>query len=373
LKSLTVLEIDELVYLDEMSILIARSQNCLKELRVGLARHAQTMDWAANWEGEDSYQVDYSTTWSIASKISEKRLQGVLGVLVGRVYNLRNNAETARQERTLKRSSEELASGLLASEASPGSPQAQSLAEMSSEERISTDSLPPAFQNLLTSNMEPKAIPLRPSRKLPNESRKNGPYIEGMLKLETLELERVPLSIQILQKAFDWTCLTSLTLLNCQGHERLWKLLKSKYSPFTKPSSPVSQTPRRYSFNSSPHYGLNIKKIHTNTVSFAFLAFVKETLAPNTLETLFLQDIWGTPVTIRSIFRDAIRRHRSSLQRLLIDSGAEIAGSFPDEPAGNRWRKWRLNRKIVAYITSPKMHNLRELAVSLDYSDWVRT
>ena len=54
LKSVTVLEVDELPYLDELSILIARSQDRLKELRVGIARHAQNMDWAANWKAKAS-------------------------------------------------------------------------------------------------------------------------------------------------------------------------------------------------------------------------------------------------------------------------------------------------------------------------------
>src|SRR5262249_1169180 len=36
------------------------------------------------------------STWPIINRIGEKRLGGVLGVLVGRVYNLRNNADTQK-------------------------------------------------------------------------------------------------------------------------------------------------------------------------------------------------------------------------------------------------------------------------------------
>jgi hypothetical protein len=369
LKSLNVLEIDELVYLDEMSILIARSQHSLKELRIGLARHVQGMDWAANWDQDELHQVDYSTTWSIASNIGDKRLQGPLGVLVGRVYNLKNNSETFRQERALRAVSDDLTSTLTMLETAQGAPRSQSLIETSTDDVFSRDSLPPAFRNLLSSTAEPKVLPLRPSRKLPNESRKNGHYADGVLQLETLELERVPLSIKVLEKAFDWTSLTCLTLLNCQGHERLWNLLKTKYAP--KPMTAELPSPRRTSISYTPQYKLNIKKIHTNAVSESFLGFVRETLAPNSLHTLFLQDTWGSTVSVKAIFRDAIRRHSRSLQRLLIDSGAEINSNFPDEPPSNRWRKWRLTRKIVAYLTSSKMRSLRELAVSLDYSDWV--
>jgi len=97
--------------------------------------------------------------------------------------------------------------------------------------------------------------------------------------------------------------------------------------------------------------------------------FIKETLAPNSLEVLFLQDGWGTTVSIKTIFTNAIRRHRASLKKLLIDSDDDSMGDFPD-PNAPRWHDWRLNRIIVDYITSGKMVNLRELAVNLDYADW---
>jgi hypothetical protein len=209
-----------------------------------------------------------------------------------------------------------------------------------------------------------KTIPIRPSRPLRSDDSKNGPYLDGILKLETLKLERVPLSIPVLKRAFDWQTLTCLTLLRCHGHDRLWKFLKTHFKP-------VAEFDSGRTGSKSTQYCLNIKKIHTNTVSMALLSFIRETLAPNSLETLFLQEAWRSPVGINAIFNCAIRRHRGSLKCLLIDSGDDHLGDGILEPNVNRWRKWKLTRRIVAYLTSGKMHKLRELAVSLDYADWV--
>ena len=69
-------------------------------------------------------------------------------------------------------------------------------------------------------------------------------------------------------------------------------------------------------------YKLNIRRLHTDTVSRPLLAFIKDTLAPDSLEWLFLQETnaYKSHVTIDEIYRSAIRRHRQSLRKLLIDS-----------------------------------------------------
>lgn len=89
LKSLSVLDIDELAYLDEMSILIAKSQKKLRELRVGIASKAAQKDFALPWDGPSLQQVDHDAKWPSASTIGDKRLGGVLGVLFGRVFDIR--------------------------------------------------------------------------------------------------------------------------------------------------------------------------------------------------------------------------------------------------------------------------------------------
>jgi hypothetical protein len=89
LKSLSVLDIDELDYLDEMSVLIAKSKDSLRELRVGISNKAVSRDFAFAWDGPDLHQVDHKAKWPGASTIGKKRLGGVLGVLVGRVFDIR--------------------------------------------------------------------------------------------------------------------------------------------------------------------------------------------------------------------------------------------------------------------------------------------
>jgi hypothetical protein len=115
--------------------------------------------------------------------------------------------------------------------------------------------------------------------------------LDGKLRLQTLELERVPLSVAVLQKAFDWSVLSNLTILDCAQHDRLWVMLRRHFQP--SPLGPASSSKHGVSLQ----YHLNLKKVHTDAASPALIAFLKETLAPNTLETLFLQDRKRTSTT----------------------------------------------------------------------------
>jgi hypothetical protein len=108
--------------------------------------------------------------------------------------------------------------------------------------------------------------------------------LDGKLKLQTLELERIPLSVAVLQKAFDWSILTNLTILDCAQHANLWLMLRRHFQPTALGISHASK------HGANVQYHLNLKKIHTDAASPALISFLKETLAPNTLETLFLQD-----------------------------------------------------------------------------------
>lgn len=90
LKSLTVLDIDDFSYLDEMSFLIERSVSQLRELQVGISVQASRVDdFAHLWEGAFLQQVDHEAKWPGENRISSTRLGGVLGVLVGRIYDSR--------------------------------------------------------------------------------------------------------------------------------------------------------------------------------------------------------------------------------------------------------------------------------------------
>lgn len=221
-----------------------------------------------------------------------------------------------------------------------------------------------------------KAITLCPTASPTSEEQKQ-------LRLEVLELETVFLSVPSLLNAIDWSVLTTLTLLHCDNHEQLWKAFRRTFAPrMTSLTSPdVSKPLSRRKISPSARitlaseYRLNLRRIHTDTVSSALIHFLKETLAPNSLEWLFLQDggvvsseqsrvrePYASTVTVDQIFRGPLRRHRCSLKKLMIDSAG--LGS-------TRWRKWKVDREVLTYIVSGKMGALREVAFCLDYKDWV--
>ncbi|KAF2658045.1 F-box domain-containing protein [Lophiostoma macrostomum CBS 122681] len=414
LKSLSVLDIDELPYLDEMSILIARSQRKLRELRVGIAPHAQQRDWVTAWEGDGIQQVDYSSASTAGSSISEKRLGGVLGILVGRVHNMRQTEETpgrtAKVSEVGARPTDATSGKLEASGALPvvaplhvqhdrdsdlPEHHPESVAESgTAQEGVSligenqpaipdhvahVGSNTPALES---NHFAHKPLPYRTSKIAGHgdsdavtgkASKPSEPVLNGTLRLEVLELERVPLSVPVLLKAFDWTLLSTLTLLHCNNHEQLWKSLRRTYTPRSPyPAGSPSSSSKAYkaSYTLRTEYGLSLKKVHTNTVSPALISFLKETLAPNTLEVLFLQEgrSYSSTVTVDAIYRGPLRRHRGSLKKLMIDSSEK--GPDGHATTSSRWRRWMLNREIITFITSGRMNSLRELAVSIDYKDW---
>lgn len=412
LKSLSVMDIDELPYLDEMSILIGRSQHKLRELRVGIAAQAEDWEWAQVWGGDTLQQVDYNSDSILANNIGYCRLGGVLGILVGRVFNMRNNSKTHSPSgsRSVARTSldgpsspknrsastrEPPTTHTPPGEAGSSSPDVftDALSRQSSPQRMSSDAgessaasaSTPQSAYVATPSTPPtaKSIPLRSVRLSSKEARIRGPHLDGKLRLEILELERVSLCVAVLQRAFDWSVLTSLTLLNCPNHEQLWKDLRHLYSPvkYSK-SNATASTPspspyRRSSALRNTEYRLNLKKIHTNNASLALINFIKDALAPNSLEVFFLQEarpLSGTAMPIDTIFRGVIRRHRNSLKKLMIDSSDPRSHDNPEAfSTSTRWRRWVMNREILTFITSGKMGNLRELGFTVDYKDWVRS
>ncbi|KAF7198209.1 hypothetical protein HII31_00565 [Pseudocercospora fuligena] len=421
LKSLSVLDIDELAYLDEMAVLVGKSLHKLKELRVGIARHALTKDWVTVWEGDSLQQVDpdYPTAGSLT--IGEKRLGGVLGILTGFVTDMRKPRivlpDRTRRRRTTSRISQPAeppavdAAVTSTNDAAVDSSEITSLRDVISElpgnEPESPLSYPDAasptaVESLITDAPLPDtinddiplvsgALPDPPALDSSNtaeevvaaglQQTERTPRLGNLLQLESLELERVPISVPVLQKGIDWTRLTALTLLNCPNHEQLWKTLRRHFAP--TPKSPTYPHPRRTS-TASPKKGskssipadaelefrLRLKKVHTNTVSPALVSFLKETLAPNSLEVLFLQEArtHSSSVPIETIFRGPLRRHRNSLKKVLIDSSEKGPDGMPN--GTSRWRKWMLTRDILSFICSGKMPALRELGMAIDYRDW---
>lgn len=401
LKSLSVLDIDELPYLDEMSILIARSSKKLRELRVGIAAHAQQREWVTPWDGEGIQQVDYSTTWTTASSIGDQRLGGVLGVLVGRIYNIRQNEDLFRGSNSTDMaegsaptnvtkttvSSVPIVAQTAQHDREPESAAVQSehlLGESNVQEGVSllehdqSQQSEQSEHSRLNMSDSPSsngiAVPTPDTAAEHFDNEAPEPLLNGKLRLEVLELERVPLSVNVILKAVDWTMLTTLTLLHCLNHEQLWKSLRRAYTPRAAypAGSPASSKAYRASYTLKTEYSLNIKKIHTNTVSSALISFLKETLAPNSLEVLFLQEgrSYVSTVSVDAIYRGPLRRHRASLRKVMIDSSEK--GPDGHATTSSRWKRWMLNREIITFITSGRMTKLRELAVSIDYRDWVR-
>ncbi|KAF3769182.1 hypothetical protein M406DRAFT_287289 [Cryphonectria parasitica EP155] len=380
LKSLTVLDIDELAYLDEMSVLIERSVESLQELRVGISNKAIHHDFVQTWDGPELEQVDHNARWPGESRIGERRLGGVLGVLVGRIYDIRRKPSRPKSERPAA-PPDDLASPQTPPAASPEVPPTTSgdvplfVVEDETNSPISEPNVTPTKDAQVALGASSTADPTCPaSSECPVRDR-----LDGKLGLTTLELERVPLSMQVCNKAFDWAVLTNLTILECAQHENLWKLLKKQFQPQPRVHgygiSPTSSKPMP---NAPLQYALNLKRLHTDVTSPALITFIRATLAPNSLETLFLQDRRRSgsntgnsppPVTIDTVFRGAIKRHRSSLRRLLLDSSAKINTSASNSKS-TRWRSWCLPTEVLLYITSGRMSNLRELAVAIEYNDW---
>ncbi|KIW96046.1 uncharacterized protein Z519_03112 [Cladophialophora bantiana CBS 173.52] len=396
LKSLSVLDIDELPYAEEMSVLIERSLGKLQELRVGIASHAQFDIWARPAE-------DRAALPPLIPGMTEQtpRPGGLLGILVHRFCD------------AFSHYAQNQSSSILDSQRDPV--QDVAITDMSREQEreedlegsVSTSELNYLGTLLSAHSIQDdnsEAVPASTTKQrslgdqspVPNQNKIRNAndtfqdsHKEGRparkLQLETLELERVYLSIAVLSKAIDWSRLTTLTLLGCRNHDQLWKALRKRFTPTSRRR--VSSTPFRISSNgmssmllrsqtstpptpasASSDYPLRLKRLHTDMVSLSLLAFIKDTLAPDSLEWLFLQEntAYKSPVSIEVIYKNAIRRHRSSLTKLLIDS--TLRTDDPDRPSTN-WRRWVCNRELITCITSGKM-KLRELSMSIDYKDW---
>lgn len=432
LKNLTVLDIDEPAYLDEISVLVAKSMDTLRELRIGIASTASLSGWA-------SLASVVGPPWSPEFANGENPTTGgVFGMIMSKIYDrsgrrfcsrgLLQNVEMLTKNSTTENNesqptSSTVSTGLILDNAQESSANYNSIG---SESGTLMDTSLPTNESELVEPLQPlllqaslQALALTPRvedettshpAKPILEQEKNGKFTAHSaypseapgprkLRLEVLEMERIVIDVKVLQESINWSILSTLTLLQCQLHEQLWKALRRVYTPRTTPfaislSSPTSKrlssqpslrllsqrlpqssrsenqysTPDFHSIPSSA-YRLNIKRIHTDAVSPALISFLKETLAPNSLEWMFLQDgrEYTSPVTINAIFRGPIRHHRGSLTKVMIDS----AIGKPDNARNLKRKKWMFPRELLAFITSGKMSRLKELAMAVDYKDWV--
>jgi len=396
LKSISVLDIDEVPYAEELSMLLERSLDRLQELRVGVALHAQRDLPFRPIEDRSAVPPPFLMNDEHA------RPGGILGILVSRFCSAfganrvmstpaqmtvpapglhSNHGDDLRSAAPIKNTSQ--------NEEAMGS-EINQLGMLLSTQTLHNDAdaqplVPPGLDTMpATSPAVPMRVSERPFTPFDQAARETQ---SRKLKLTILELERIYLSIPVLSRSIDWSRLESLTLLGCMNHEQLWKALRRTFTPAPlRNRTPVSklgstltrQRSSSTSFNriEPSEYKLNIRRIHTDTVSKALLSFIKDTIPPDTLEWLFLQETnaYKSTVTIDEIYRSAVRRHRGSLRKLLIDSELKDKPILRDrdrdrDTVDTSWRRWVCHQDLITCITSGKMQ-LRELSLSIDYKNW---
>ena len=388
LKSLSVLDVDELSYIEEMSILVERSAPKLRELRLGVAPHAVNEPWIRPLEDQM-----YSAPANAPGSQNASRPGGVLGILFHRFCNASASRIVRFGETAMVITKQSSGPDPMTSDGNTSTAnlldEASVLQAKSSTTKCETTA--PTNDSAACSGDVAKLTTAFAAQDLTETaqdvpSTSSQPLSPAKLALEILELERVPIFTSALSRAIDWSGLNSLTMLGCRNHEHLWKALRRQFTPVKRSSSSIGLADISYSDakpspvagrlrsrTSSLHilddYPLRLRRLHTDTVSPALINFIKDSLAPDSLEWLFLQDahLHKTAVTIDIIFRNVIRRHRRSLKKLLIESEDKLEEEPSNPPS---WRKWIFHRELLSFMTSSQMPKLRELGMAVDYRDW---
>lgn len=357
LKSLSVLNIDEPAYLQEMAVLIERSRHKVRELRIGMAATCSTDDWVYPTE------IGSPNDTPPSSFPGWPKSGGVLSILL-------NMPDSGTFSTSSTPPGEWIETKIHNIPASPNfiAPNEQNnsvdatthmLGGLTINQAQDTGTSQNAAATNNNSTPTKKVTPLATvgySGGTPTEK-------EDRLQLETLELENVVIYTPLLIKAIDWTRLSTLSILHCEEHESLWRALRRNYSP--------SESSRQGSESSSQDaYPFKLKHLHTDRVSTYLMLFLKEAIAPNTLESIYLQEgrSYTTVVSIEAIYKHVLRRQRASLRKVLLDR------SRRGEPVSinhGHWRDWMLPREALAFVTSGKMPQLRELGIGMDRRDWV--
>ena len=424
LRSLTVLSIDEAQYLVELSELLYRSVHTLRELRLGMAstlhmsgytretREARYLHMGGVFallmsktsqrmaalkastkellnRQEPPFSGNVATVRAPTSSMSDPTINiSISGDDLDSTLNTSNQED---QERIHPRP--DLRATILDDNAidpalfgeyrnSDGEKQ------LATEPEQDTVQFEPASPVNLSLDSMAQDENLMVENKLKEEMIRCGPEeihdLTTKLKLDVLEVERFSLQSWVLLRGIDFTMLTSLTLLKCGDTTRLWDELKRQFpprksivisTPARSPESPrgpprLRRKPSSDSLSGPITYQLNLKRIHTDSVPKELISFLKNTLAPNSLEWMFLQDDASrsfSGVTLNSIYRGPLKRHRDSLTKVMVDSAYGPALSRARSVAA---RKWMFSREVLAFVTSGKMSRIRELAMSIEYRDW---
>jgi len=416
LRSLTVLDIDEARYMVELSTLLGRSLSSLRELRVGMASTLYI---------PPCLQAD--------PKAAALFTGGVFTLLMSNIYdhykalctvkeNLKSetHANEAKKQESQSNSSVQVPTTITsnlnlqpngADSVASNSPNIKeaytSLGVLASPyPGVGMDAIDPALSGESPPLVDDRAIPDGETEiTVRHHESKEGPHGNhddfqslngeaagvdgflnrtGKLKLEVLELERLTKLVpRVLCRSIDFTMLTTFTLLRCGDQSGLWDRLKKDFAPRKSlvvslptrksnaagPQSRLRRKPSSDSLVKDVEYRLQLKRIHTDAVSSDLISFIKTTLAPNSLEWMFLQDTetFISPVTLEAIYRGPLRRHRTSLTKVMIDSAY---GPMSDRARVQAARKWMLNRDVLRFVTSGKMSKLRELSMAIEYKDW---
>lgn len=362
LKSLSVLNIDEPAYLEEMAILIERSRNRLTELRIGMAFSCHLDEWAYPTEIEPPINVSprrFTPGWP--------KPGGVLSILRDGSTSSYASPTAASNEGTLDGSKNHLYVSSSPTVVAPTEPSGDvegttnmlgSLAVNDVSEDHESQTTTPEINGASTIKATNVAHTLRRS---PSDERMDQ---QNKLNLEILELEKVVIYTPLLIKAIDWSRLTTLTILHCEEHESLWRALRRKYTPA------AGHHPQDSDDKINEQYAFKLKHLHTDRVSPYLMLFMKEAIAPNTVESVYFQEghSYTSVVSIEAIYKHVLRRQRASLKKVLIDRSRR--GESPSGIHGH-WRDWMLSREALAFVTSGKMTQLRELGIGMDRRDWV--
>ncbi|KAJ5908869.1 hypothetical protein N7495_001551 [Penicillium taxi] len=339
LRNVAVLDIDEKAYVEEMAVLIERSRHRLVELRIGIAQKAHLSPWILCAKDNDA---------SSDSLFDWPRIGGILSILTKRDVPASDDTPTASSNPNLSTQPDDMLGNSLT-----GDPFAKKRkhVNLNNTDSARDDTSPPK-----TKVSSPQPV----YRFQPNNDK---------LNLQVFELERVPLSVSSLLPTLDWTRLTTLTLMQCEDHEQLWRALRRKYAPPPTLPKRLQNGDHSHANYSGHDYSLNIKHLRTDTVSPYLMLFIKDALAPNTLESVFLHEAmpYESTVQIEAIYRHIIRKHRLSLRRILID-----ASNRRDNPLSidRHWHKWMLNHEMIAFVTSGRMPQLKEIGMAMHYRDW---
>jgi hypothetical protein len=400
LKRIAALELDQISYAEELSHLIKNSIHCLEELRIGMAM-SQNDYSRGNSGGLESPQLVGE------SGLTHAGAGGILGMIMSKIYDCRRrqvhekpNGPQSGDQRGVSESTKTTSAEMKSSGSSTKFKEPKSLRHRPKSESITVSSID-QFHDVLAQTGQSSSLdkagvfeghvsatiqeppqqttipqdapetaaaaaaaaaavtPLSSTKKQPNKVSNK----RKKLHLSVLELERLNLNSRILCKTIDMKHLTSLTLLYCNGDDDFWRVMSKTFpaqSSISLPGSSRHTRPREYP--------LQLKKLHTNSVTPALIAFLKDNLAPDSLECLFLQDRGlYTPsagIDVKAIYRGPLRRHRNSLRKLTIDSEDKLSHRT------SSWKRWVVDGDALNFIMSGKLSNLRELSISLDHHDW---